>query len=50
MIQGEIVSGWFDMFIGAPQGSVIGLLLFSIFENDQPGKLLNVIKLYSDEI
>jgi len=43
-------SNWGSVYIGVPQGSIIGLLLFSIFLNDLPTVVEHAeVNMYADE-
>ena len=49
VVLGEPVSEWESVRSGVPQGSVLGPILFIIFINDLPARLLNDCKLFADD-
>ena len=45
-----VMSEWIEITSGIPQGSVLGPILFVIFINDMPGKVIfNTCKLFADD-
>ena len=42
-------SDWMDIITGVPQGSMLGPILFVVYINDLPEKVLSELLLYTDD-
>ena len=49
VVMGAAVSTWRGITSGVPQGSVLGPLLFVVYINDLPDKIVNCFEMYADD-
>ena len=49
VVMGDCLTEWVEVKSGVPQGSVLGPILFLIFINDLPDKIINQCRLYADD-
>ena len=49
VVMGDFLTDWVEVKSGVPQGSVLGPILFLIFINDLPDKIINQCRLYADD-